>query len=95
MASVTERSHPTLWSTLMAVAYDSGAYNRLNPQPESVDLDFEPGVLQIVDFELWQLSPEDRDTFAIGEQSEMEAISQRSSGLKMAHEVLTSFFNSM
>ena len=87
---VTEKSHPLVFETLETISHDvgAGAGHDTYAIPE-------PWCLNLSVYEAWLrlLTPENQETFCIGEESEAKALIQGSMYLQVTHDFLTAFFN--
>jgi hypothetical protein len=87
---ITKDNYPFVFEVLEAVSHDSGSgagRSSYGVPPRWVD------GLPLMNIALEALSTEERETFAIGEVTESEAIALRSPWLGDAHAMLNDFFD--
>jgi hypothetical protein len=85
---ITSATHPHLFEAMDAITHDGGGgcHNHYNVPPGWVD------ALSRVEALIGRLSPEHRETLAIGECSEQDALVREFDGLAVAHRFLNAFF---
>lgn len=94
---ITEAETPLLYHCLLTIRQDGGGINRVETpdgMPASFDIELGPRDLTPAHYEeaLFDLTPEERDTLAIGECMEQQAIAGRSRVLGNLDIVLALFF---
>lgn len=87
---VTAVSHPSLFEAFETISHDSGG--KAGWHSYFVPHAWRPKVAA-ADAALSTLSPDEMQTFCIGEQTESGAIAARSPELKAAHDLLNAFFD--
>jgi hypothetical protein len=85
--SITANTHPHLFEAMDAITHDGGGgcHEHYNVPPGWVD------ALQRMEIVLGRLSPDQRETVAIGECSEVDALVAEVEGLAVAHRFLDAF----
>ncbi len=89
-ALVTKDNYPLVFEALETISHDRGAgagHSNYALPPRWL------GRLGKIEQSLTTLTKEERETFAIGEDSEVKAIADRSAALHEAHELLDAFFD--
>lgn len=86
---ITAATHPALHSAFEKISHDAGF--GAGHETYSVPEDY-VALARIADTALATLTPEELETFSIGDQDEMEVISQRSPELRATNGLLHSFF---
>lgn len=87
--TVLATTYPLLHAAFEAISHDCGA--GAGHETYWVPDEWSPHVPD-AEAALATLSAEERQTFAIGEHSEVEALANRSTALTMAHRMLNAFF---
>ena len=91
--TVTERSHPKLFSALLLMVYDGGGANRFEPTIEAMLVP--PSAERFIEAAergLATLSAEDLTTLAIGERTEAKEVALRDPDLICAFNALDIFY---
>lgn len=74
---ITATSHPRIFNVCLLMLHDNGAINRLERSPVQIFLKAEAVDLSIADAMLARLSPEEYETFAIGEDGEVKRLAKK------------------
>lgn len=102
---ITRKTHPAIFTAFREVDYDNGTINRFNPAKDEIEIPgqwaltvdaAEMALKALPGFKIdggTTLPDSDFLTFCTGEYSEVEAIANRSSELRLAGELLNGYFD--
>ena len=88
---ITAATSPNLWKAFQFIAYDNGA----GTLPESVDLPVSALDLEITEAALGELSEEEAEDFANGDEVAQERIATSTPSFRVANRVLAAYFDSL